>query len=572
MFKVIKGQSNDCPTWTLPTNDSHQCVCGNDVHHIIKCNNKTKKVHVLGCYLITYDSESQDTILGSSVHGCYSSRFDIKRWHTPLYSKVPSNVSEIDAVVCAPLNRTGRLCGSCINGYYPLVYSYKFDCVPCTDMESRRNWILYMLRAFLPLTFFYVFVVLLKFHAHHPSVHVYILFSQMCTSPALVRTMYRYANGIKIEVIALDIFCTIYGVWNLDFFRAIYPDICLKITQVQALFLDYTIAFYPLLLILVTYVLATLHSNGNRIVLMVWRPFHWALVHFRNTWDIRSSMIDVFTTFLFLSYNRITSITFDLLIYVRPYILDRSSTKLYLFYDASIEYFGPKHTIYGATAVIVYTIFVFLPLLLIVLYPFRCFQKCLNCFRLNRITLDTFVDSIAGYYKDGTEHGTRDCRCFAAAFLFLPTLLYLSYALVLNSYYFAVGGLVVTIFCLMFTLCQPYKEAYKQYGRVTTVLLVLMIFSLFMILGADIASMKLYQAYHASLSVIAFMSFLPAVYLTALALKWLYLHTERSLLYCFILQRMRPLANASSPTSESSLISAFEERSRALNKSSMINA
>ena len=550
LSRVVRGQSSDCPTWTLPTNSS-QCVCGKDINYIVKCNNKTKEVQVLDCYLITYDSESEESILGLSIHGCNQ----LKSRHHPLYSKVPSNVSELDAVVCAPLNRAGRLCGSCVKDRYPLVYSYKLDCAPCTDAENRRNWFIYILRAFLPLTFFYAFVVLFKFHALHPSVHVCILFCQLLSSPPVLRIIYEQSQLAT----AMGILGTIYGVWNLDFFRTIrfHSDICLKITPVQALFLDYTIAFYPLLLILVTYVLAILHSNGNRIVLLFWRPFHWALIHFRNTWDIRSSMIDVFTTFLFLSYNRIISVTFDLLIYVLPYKSDGSRTpQKFLFYDASLEYFGQEHRVYGVAAVVFYAIFVLLPLILTFLCLLTCFQKCLNLFRLNRIALHLYVDSISGYYKDGTEPGTRDCRCFAAAFLFLPTLLYLSYACTLNSYFFAVGGSVVTLFCLIFTLCQPYKEAYKQYGKVTMFFLVLMIFFHFMTLSISTAALKFYHAYRFSVYAAKIFSFLPVVYLIALTIKWLLQRTKCSVLYSKF-QRTRPLANASS---DSSLISAFEER------------
>ena len=63
-------------------------------------------------------------------------------------------------------------------------------------------------------------------------------------------------------------------------------------------------------------------------------------------------------------------------------------------------------------------------LLLLLFYPMKWFQKCLNCLRLSHVALHTFVDSFAGCYKDGTEPGTRDCRYFAALYLLvlLPQL------------------------------------------------------------------------------------------------------------------------------------------------------
>ena len=69
----------------------------------------------------------------------------------------------------------------------------------------------------------------------------------------------------------------------------------------------------------------------------------------------------------------------------------------------------------------------FLPLLLIppvflILYPFKWFQRLLECSRLNRQGLRTFVDIFQGHFKDGTE-GTRDWRSFSAVY-FIARLLF----------------------------------------------------------------------------------------------------------------------------------------------------
>ena len=41
---------------------------------------------------------------------------------------------------------------------------------------------------------------------------------------------------------------TVLGIWNLDFFRTVIPDICLNVNTPQVLALDYLVAFYPMLL------------------------------------------------------------------------------------------------------------------------------------------------------------------------------------------------------------------------------------------------------------------------------------------------------------------------------------
>ena len=45
---------------------------------------------------------------------------------------------------------------------------------------------------------------------------------------------------------------TLYGVWNLDFFRMYYPGFCLQTGTLA------TLSLYPLILVAVTYVLVRL--------------------------------------------------------------------------------------------------------------------------------------------------------------------------------------------------------------------------------------------------------------------------------------------------------------------------
>ena len=52
--------------------------------------------------------------------------------------------------------------------------------------------------------------------------------------------------------------------------------------------------------------------------------------------------------------------------------------------------------------------FIVIPTLILILYPFQCFQKCLFCCRVQLHCLCAFVDSFQGCYKDGMEPGTYD--------------------------------------------------------------------------------------------------------------------------------------------------------------------
>ena len=66
-----------------------------------------------------------------------------------------------------------------------------------------------------------------------------------------------------IAEIPAKVILSIYGIWNFDFFRTLIPHICVRIDTLEALALDYAIAFYPLILLVITYVIV--HVNTYNI-------------------------------------------------------------------------------------------------------------------------------------------------------------------------------------------------------------------------------------------------------------------------------------------------------------------
>ena len=71
--------------------------------------------------------------------------------------------------VCKYYNRVGQLCGECDKNYTLPVYSYYLGCVKCEDY--RYGWVKFITAAFLPLTIFYIMVIVLR-----------IIFSKWCCS------------------------------------------------------------------------------------------------------------------------------------------------------------------------------------------------------------------------------------------------------------------------------------------------------------------------------------------------------------------------------------------------------
>ena len=146
-------------------------------------------------------------------------------------------------------------------------------------------------------------------------------------------------------------------------------------TTVQALALDYAIAIYPLVLIIITYLLVELHDHDFKIIVCFWKPFHKCFTHLRRKWNIKLSLINAFATFLLLSFVKFSSVSFDLLLPTRVFNIHGEQLSIYLFYDGTTKYFGKEHLpYYGILAVAVLLVFNIFPLLLLCLYPCRCFH------------------------------------------------------------------------------------------------------------------------------------------------------------------------------------------------------
>ena len=154
--------------------------------------------------------------------------------------------------------------------------------------------------------------------------------------------------------------------------------------------------------------------------------------------------------------------------------MNGSVVGIYLYYDASVEYFGTKkHLPYAIFAVFVVLIFILLPMLLLLLYQMRCFQCCLGRCRVRWHALHIFVDVFQGYFKNGTN-GTRDCRYFAAVYLLLRFIMFVLFAITRSAVFYAMAGLVFIGVAMILAIVQPYKTEFAVYNVVDSVFILTM--------------------------------------------------------------------------------------------------
>ena len=393
---------------------------------------------------------------------------------------LPCNISELNKFMCADLNREGQLCGKCMHGYAPAAYSYILECVKCTDY-GYYNWFKYLVIAFGPLTIFCAIIIAFHVSATSPYLHGYVLFCQLICTPTVLRLFvtshgYEYYQNTTWFI---NVYAGLVGIWNLDFFRLMYRPFCLHphITVMQNLLFDFVIAVYPLVLVITTYLLASLYSRNCKIVVLLWKLVRRVLRPLSQDLNITTTLIESFSTLYLFSIIKIQSVSLDLLLPTAIYYANGKKKGYYLYLDASVPYFGPHHIPYALLAIVLLLIFVLVPILLLLLYPCRFCQRLLNIMNCNSHVLRTYMDVFQGHYKDGTENSS-DFRFFSGIFLIIRILVVIQFPL-FNSYFSVLTvGLLVTILTFLVAIIHPQRsQTHYVLDSVFLSLLSVMLFS-----------------------------------------------------------------------------------------------
>ena len=473
--KLQQPHNFSCQVWTQ-YNQKTGCECSNGIFKVVQCakiyGSPTEfNIGVLYGYCMTANKDHTKAVVGACP---FNERYNLTIH--PEYKPLPRNlcIADLDNAICGFSKRTGQLCGQCVEGHSPPVYSYYPQCVNCTS--GTNNWPKYLAVSLLPTTVFFLGVLTFRLRATSPQMHGYILMCQILTSPMVLRQMClsymkSYRHNTKALVIAGDLYISFLGIWNLDFFRLLYHPFCLhpNASTLQVLSLDYIIAAYPLALIILTYTLVRLHYHNCTLVVWLWRPFISCFARCRRQWDIQNSLVDAFATFLILSYVKFLSVSFDILM---PTIIWDSQLRrqgIFLYNDGTVEYLGRTHLPYAILAISVLLVFTLLPILLLCLYPCRCFQRFLNRFNVNSQVLHTFMDTFQGRFKDGTN-GTRDCRYFASLYPITRIATHLGFTLAIVFANISILVAMLLTVVMLLSLFHPYKK--HIYNQVDIFLLI----------------------------------------------------------------------------------------------------
>ena len=476
---VAVGNSNEeftetCPLWM--TQQDRECLCREfSFTEAVFCDPATRTTYVAAGTCVTYDNTSEAIAIGYCP---YDRTGKDSNYVKLFFTSLPENESELNDVMCGPLNRQGLLCSSCRPGYGVSAYSFDYSCAKCD--EHHLGILPYIFLGFTPTTILYILVLLLSVRLTSAPLAGLVIFYQIYNESVRINIPFYVSIAFSTNTFVyycIRILLFFSGIWNLAFFESFTPPLCMSenIGTVRAVALEYVPALYPLLLVFITFLVIRMYDHNVYPVVWMWRRFnlHKMCLRLKKTWDIKRSIINAFSTFLFLCYSKMVVISLNLLYIVPIYDVHGTVIRRSLRLDSTVTNFGPSHAPFAFIAIFTIITFGIFPILLLVFYPTRLFQKCLQRFRCRATHgVHIFVDTYQGCLKDGTN-GTRDYRIVSAVYLMLRFGAPVTWiaengsgrlALGLFSFLFITMGIFIALF-------RPYKEDYMNYCELSAFVL-----------------------------------------------------------------------------------------------------
>ena len=337
----------------------------------------------------------------------------------------PCKPDQLNRLMCDHYNRKGLLCRKCREGYGLAVYSYDQKCVDCSKLSIGYAITVYLMLEFIPVTLFFICIVIFRLNITSGPLLGYVLFSQYYIFYIRNKIfIYDYMQSHLSAFFKLLIYVsvTVSDLWSMNIFETIMPPFCIsdKITVIHIEMLALMKNVYTIVLVVITCILMELHARNYRIIHILCKPFNLILNKINITAVTGDAVVHAFATFILLTNFNIYSIAHDVTNTMNVYRDDNSVYKTVLYIDPTIDSYSPKHIVYillvGATAIIVTLI----PSLLLCIYPTRLYRYLSQFISTRkRLAITAFAEALHKCFKDGLKD-TRDYRAYAGLLILLP--------------------------------------------------------------------------------------------------------------------------------------------------------
>ena len=449
-----------------------ECSISSSISDIVKCTEGGVRLR-LG-YCMTHEEQEEGSSVIYIARCNYFNGRNLSTTDNGYYIELSvRNPSELNDRMCTPMNRSrnSTLCSECSEGFGPSIISLGLVCSDCTGVWYGVP--LYLFLEFVPITIFYVIILLFSVSITSAPMVAFVFYSQI-----LVSTFLNYGNELKfanhVVFHFIQVYITFYGIWNLDFIRYILPPFCVSesFKNIHIIVIGYVSAFFPLCLIFITWIAIKLHYYNFKPIVWLWSKVQKcacsrAQDHSHEI-SRSNSLIDVFTTFFLLSFSKLVYTSTRILLPLKAMVyvnktIDESSTSYHLSEDPSINYFKGEHRSYALISIFI-LLMILPPVALLILYPINMFRSLLfKCHLSTRkiASLNIFVEKYYSCYRDGTGGG-RDMRSLASMYFILRVIAILVFQLTSLDTSLTVSVVLYTSYGIIIALIRPYKKTYMN--------------------------------------------------------------------------------------------------------------
>ena len=407
-----------CPPWFRPINSStctqmySHCFCSPYLPFRIMCDQ-----HKFTSYLKLGNCAFQNNATGNTIVGECPYVFPDHLFEDQLL-QLPQNIDELNSMICKNLTReVGQsMCGRCVNGTGPSVSSIGSQCVECNAL----NILYYILLQYLPATIIFLLILLAQIDVTSAPMAHYILYCNTVVIYAKTTGVF-FTTFMTSYKYLLRAFLSLNSILSFDPLYYVSPPLCLS-THIEGIdipYIEMLATLYPFFLLVLAFILIELHARDFKPVVVLFRPLHQKLIHFRRSWNPRASLVQSFATIFFISFTKLLFLIF--IPFIHTDFMNQNGKVVKGLKVTSIDptvSFGHGKHIYLMVFSASILIFIILPpIIVLIAYPTRLFRRLQERFssRVN-LAIGTFVNTFQGCYKDGLN-GTRDYRAMSGGIL-----------------------------------------------------------------------------------------------------------------------------------------------------------
>ena len=455
-----------CPTWYTFDKKENKCLCQGVAEYVV-CDEGVDTVHLKDGMCVTFDNDTGKIVVGKCPYMAFNRQYEYLLENG--YMELPENVSDLNQFMCGPWNREGHLCHKCKPGYGMTIANVFQHCIKC-KYPKGLGWVFYFVLQLIPLTVLFFVVTVFRISLARPPMRDLVFFYQIAVA-ILFTNIHRFnppyvTNNLALRTIHY-LYIVIFGIWGMSLTEnipgitdfCVHPDINIQ----QAFTLKQIQSTFPLLLVIITSTCIQLHARNCKVIVWFWKPFHKCFSSGIQKWSSKYSLVDVFSTFLVLSFSRYNIQLYFLLSGQQTYSLPTNEWNCVLLYNPGVQYFHPVHHLpYVIVLFFIFLVVAVPPILVLTFYQNSSFQMILTCIGLNNMpSVHIFVDLFQGCFKDGTS-GSYDLRFTASLYLITVVVAMISFVGCSFSTYENCSSVCVftmaILLLLLFALLRPYKN------------------------------------------------------------------------------------------------------------------